>query len=91
MCIYSQVSQVVKNPAKAGDTRDVGPILGEEDRLSRKCQLTPVFLPGKSLGQWSLVDYSPCDQSRTQLSTKSHTHTIIRALVKNILGHFVRH
>ena len=33
----------------------VGKIDVEEER-----QLTPVFVPGKSYGQRSLVDYSPC-------------------------------
>ena len=33
----------------------------------RKWQPMPVFLPGKSHGQWSLVDYSP-PESRTRLS-----------------------
>ena len=31
--MYSRVGQVAKNPAKAGDTRDVGPIFGQEDPL----------------------------------------------------------
>ena len=33
--------------------------LGWEDPLSRKWHPTPVFLPGKSLGQRSLEGYSP--------------------------------
>ena len=33
--------------------------LGWEDSLDRKWQPTPVFLPGKSHGQRSLVGYSP--------------------------------
>ena len=33
--------------------------LGQEDPLEKKQQPTPVFLPGKSLGQKSLVGYSP--------------------------------
>ena len=32
----------------------------------RKWQLTPVFLPGKSLGQRSLVGYSPWDHKRVR-------------------------
>lgn len=31
--MYSQVGQVVKSPATAEDTRDVGPIPGQEDPL----------------------------------------------------------
>ena len=33
--------------------------LGREDALERKWQLIPVFLPGESHGQRSLVGYSP--------------------------------
>ena len=50
----SQVTLVVKNlPAKAGD-----PWLGKIS-WRRKWQPTPVFLPGKSLGQRSLAGDSP--------------------------------
>ena len=50
----SQVVLVVKNlPANAGDVRHMG-LIPEWKR-----QPTPVFLPGKSHGQRSLVDYSP--------------------------------
>ena len=43
--------------------------LGPEDPLEKKWQSTPVFLPGKSHGQRSLVDYSPWDcKSKTRLS-----------------------
>jgi len=43
----------------------------------RKWQSTPAFLPGKSLGQRSLVGYSPwgCKVSDTTEVTK-HTHII---------------
>ena len=57
----SQVALVVKNPpAHARDTRDARLILGVgKIPWRRKWQLTPVFLPGKSHGQRSLVGYSP--------------------------------
>ena len=60
---------VVKNPtANAGDKRDAGLI-----PWRRESQLTPVFLPGESHGQRSLVGYSPWgSESQTwlkQLST----------------------
>ena len=64
---------VVKNPpASAGDARDMGLIPGPG---SRKWQPTPVFLPGKSHGQRSLVGYSLwwCEES----DTTEHTHTHI--------------
>ena len=56
----SQEVLVVKNPpANAGDARDVGST-PESGRSSggEKWQLSPVFLPGKFLGQRSLAGYS---------------------------------
>ena len=65
----TQVVLVVKNPtANAGDKRDAALIPGR-----RESQLTPVFLPGESHGQRSLVGYNPWgSESQTwlkQLST----------------------
>ena len=45
--------------ASAYSARDLGSISGSEIPWRRKWQPTPVFLPGKSHGQRSLVDYSP--------------------------------
>ena len=52
---------MVKNPpANTGDTRDMHLIPGSgRSPRGRKWQSTPVFLPGKSHGQWSLAGYSP--------------------------------
>ena len=53
---------MVKNltPASAGDTGEVGSIPRlERFPWRRKWQPTPLFLPGKSHGQRSLVAYSP--------------------------------
>ena len=52
---------VLKNwPVNARDIRDVGLILGSRRFPQRRAgQPTPVFLPGKSHGQRSLVGYSP--------------------------------
>ena len=51
---------VVKNPpANAGDIRDLGSIMSWEDPLEKEMAPTPVFLPGESHGQGSLVGYSP--------------------------------
>ena len=51
-------SSVVKNmPADTGDMGSI-PELGRSPG-ERKWQLTPVFLPGKTYGQKSLVGYSP--------------------------------
>ena len=68
---------MVKNsPVNVGDVRDTVSIPGLGRSWRRKWQSTPVFLPGKSHGQRSLVSYSPwgCKDSETteQLST-SHT------------------
>ena len=53
--------------------------LSREDPLEKEMQLTPVLLPGKSHGQWSLVGYSPWghkDLDMTeQLSTYIHSIT----------------
>ena len=47
---------MVKNPpANTEEVRDAGLILGWEDPHRRARQLTPVFLPGESQGQRSLV------------------------------------
>ena len=53
---------MVKNPpAKAGD---MGLIPGLKIPWRRNWQPTPVFLPGKSHGQRSLVGYSPWSHKR---------------------------
>ena len=51
---------MVKNsPANAGDVRDMGLIPGwGRFPWRRKWQPTPVFLPGESHGQKSLVGYT---------------------------------
>ena len=61
---------VVKNlPASEGD---LGSTLGQIDPWRKKWQSTPVFLPGKSHGQGSLVGYSPLGHKRVgyDLATK---------------------
>ena len=51
---------LVKNlPANARDASDMGSILGWEDPPGVESGNTPVFLPGKSHGQRSLVGYRP--------------------------------
>ena len=68
----SQVAQVVKNlPANAGDMRHgFDPWVGKIPRR-RAWQPTPVFLPGESCGQRSLVGYSPW--GRKELDTTEAT------------------
>ena len=55
-----QVVLVAKNlPANAGDVRDAGSIPGfRKIPWRRAWHPTPVFLPGESHGQRSLVEYS---------------------------------
>ena len=73
---------VVKNsPANAGGAREAGLIPAWVRKIPwrRKWQPIPVFLPGKSHGQRSLVGYSPqgCKVSDTTewLHTHTHAHT----------------
>jgi len=55
-----QVVLVVKNlPANAGDIRDPGSIPGFRRSPGRGHGNPPIFLPGDSHGQRSLVGYSP--------------------------------
>ena len=42
---------------------------------SRKWQPTPVFLPGESHGQRSMVGYCPWDQKESTEWAHTHTHT----------------
>ena len=72
----SQVALVVKNlPANAGDMRpSFNPWVGKIP-WRRAWQPTPVFLPRESLGQRSLVGYTP--QGCTELdTTKVIKHTL---------------
>ena len=50
---------------------DSGSFLGSEDLWGRKWKPTPVFLPGASHGQRSLVGYSP--SGRTESDTTDST------------------
>ena len=55
----SQVVLVIKNPpANAGDARDVGSIPGQEISPGVGNCTMPVFFPGESHGQRSLMGYS---------------------------------
>ena len=59
---------MVKNtPADAGNARDTGSILGWARLTGKGIATTPVFLPGESHGQKSLVGYSTwgCKESDT--------------------------
>ena len=72
--ICSQVALVVKNPpANAGDIRDTGPIPGLGRSPSwREWQPTPVFLPGESHGQRSLIGCSPWGREESDTTEWLH-------------------
>ena len=55
----------------------------------RKRQPTPVFLPGKSHGQRSMVGYSPwdCRVEHDVATEHTHTHTLVR-LYTSIYSNF---
>ena len=69
---------MVKNPpANAGDTRDAD-LMHRLGRFpwGRKCQPTPVFLPGKSHGWRSLTGYSPWDHREWDATEHLGTKTL---------------
>ena len=74
----SQMVQGIKNlPASAGGTKDLGLIPGSgRFPLSRKWQPTPIFLPGKSHGQRSLLIYSPWGHKELDTTECTCTHQI---------------
>ena len=57
-CGASLVALMVKNLPASARYKDI-PSLGWEDLLEEGTAPTPVFLPGESHGQRSLVGYSP--------------------------------
>ena len=85
--LASQVALVVKNPlANAGDVRDTVSIWVGKIPWRRAWQPTPVFLPGISHGQRSLVGYSSQESQRVgqDWSNLAHMHTcILRLTTKN--------
>ena len=87
---------VVKNlPANAGDSRDVG-LIPRVRKIPwrRKWQPAPLFLPGESHGQWSLVGYSPWGHRESNVTeqpiTHTHTHTHTHAYT-HAHAHTCRH
>ena len=71
----SLVAQMVKSlPAKRGTQVQS---LGQEDPLRKKWQPTPVFLPGKSHGQRTLVRYGPWGPKKSDTTSRPTTHIYI--------------
>ena len=69
-------SVLTKLPASAGATGDASLIPGSgRSPRRRKWQPTPVFLPGESHGQRSLVSYSPWSRKESDTTEHTHTHT----------------
>ena len=66
---------MVKNlPANAGDSRDMSSIPGwERSPGGENSNGTPVFLPGQSHGQRSLVGYSPWDCKESDMTEQLTT------------------
>ena len=64
-------------PAKAGDAEDAGldPGLGKIP-WRRKWQPSPVFLPGASCGQRSLMGYSPWGHKRVGHDSALNTRAL---------------
>ena len=73
LLIASLVAQMVKNLPAMQETWTLS--LGWEDPLEERWQPTPVFLPGISHGQRSLVGYSPwsCKESDTTEQLITHS------------------
>ena len=72
----SRVAQMVKHLPAMQETWVQS--LGQEEPLEKEWQPTPVFWPGKSHGQKSLVGYSPwgpIEMDTTEQLTHTHTHT----------------
>ena len=69
MCPYLEiglVAQLVKNPPAMQETRVQS--LSREDPLEKKWKPSPVFLPGESHGQRSLVGYGPGSHKKSDTS-----------------------
>ena len=60
-----QVAQMVKNLPAMQETQVQS--LGWEDPLEKGWQPTPVFLPGESHGQRSLIGYSPWGREESDM------------------------
>ena len=76
-----QGNAVVKNPpANARDIGDVVWSLDGEDPLKEEKEPTPVFLPGESHGQKSLVGYSPWSCKKLDMTEWLHFSPLMNLL-----------
>ena len=71
----SLVAQMIKNPPTMQETQIRS--LGCEDTWRREWESlrTPIFLPGESHGQRSLVGYSPWGCKESDMTEKISIHT----------------
>ena len=58
-----------------------------EMKRRRKCQPTPVFLPGKTHGRRSLVDYSPWGHKESDTTERLHFSLFPLNLEKEMATH----
>ena len=72
--VGSLVAQTVKNLPAMQETWVWS--LGWEDPWRRKCQPTPVFLPGESHGQRILLGYSPWGHKESDMTEQLTLHSI---------------
>ena len=75
-------AQLVKTLPAAQETWV--PSLDQEDPLEKGMANTPVFLPGQSHGQRSLVGYNlwGCKEMDTTEHTHTHTHCVLECIFK---------
>ena len=59
------------------------PFLGWEDPLEKEWQHAPVFLPGESHGQRTLLVYSPNGEKGSDTTERLHTHTHTHTQIKS--------
>ena len=81
---------MIKNlSANAGDTKDSGPIPESGDLLEEGVATHPVFLPGESHGQRSLVGYSLWGHKESDMTERlTHTEPWQSAFLITTLSHF---
>ena len=80
----SLVAQLVKN-LSACNVRDLGSIPGlEKNPWRREWHPTPVFLPGESHGQRSLVGYSPWHHKEED-TTEQLTFSGLEAFISRVV------
>ena len=59
--------------------------LGWEDPLEKEVAITPVFLPGESHGQRSLVGYSPWGRKESDMTERLHLFTSLLPFIYKAL------